>query len=224
MTHRAKWLLVTLGVTGMAGTVYAQSAGSGGPPSGPADNPGLGGDRWHHGDGQDGQDGRNDEGREAGRHGGWEHHHHRHHHHGMNGMMVHLLHQLNLTDAQKQSVHKILADARTQEEARRKNGPKLNVAALANPGDPKHAAALQDFQTRMAARICAGGISAGRAAGDFSRRSMSPSTSRSSCLEPSSTAVLEDSVECSRVNDCCSSLALISLILRDRRFDMVRQP
>jgi protein CpxP len=76
------------------------------------------------------------------------------HHHGMRGgIMLHLLHQLNLTDAQKQSVHSILANARSQAEAQRKNAGVPNFAALANPGDPNHAAALQDFQTRLAARI-----------------------------------------------------------------------
>jgi protein CpxP len=77
------------------------------------------------------------------------------HHHGpmMGGMMLHALHQLNLTDAQKQSVHMILAQARTQFQAQRQNAGGANFAALANPGDPNHAAALQDLQTRMSARI-----------------------------------------------------------------------
>jgi Spy/CpxP family protein refolding chaperone len=60
---------------------------------------------------------------------------------------------LNLTDAQKQSVHGILAKARTQFEAQHHKAAAPNFAALSNPGDPNHAAALQDLQTRMAARI-----------------------------------------------------------------------
>ena len=67
--------------------------------------------------------------------------------------MMHVLHQLNLTDAQKQSVHKILADARAQAQAQRKNSAPPNFAALGNPGDPKHAAALQELEARVVARI-----------------------------------------------------------------------
>jgi periplasmic protein CpxP/Spy len=76
------------------------------------------------------------------------------HHHGRHGgMMMHALHQLNLTDAQKQSVHAIMATARTQAQAQRQSEGGPNIAALGNPGDPNHAAALQQLQTRMAARI-----------------------------------------------------------------------
>ena len=67
--------------------------------------------------------------------------------------MMHTLHQLNLTDAQKQSVHSILASARAQFKAQRQSAGASNFAALANPGDPNHAAALQDLQSRVAARI-----------------------------------------------------------------------
>ena len=78
-----------------------------------------------------------------------------HHHRGamMGGFMLHALHQLNLTDAQKQSVHSILLGARAQFKAQRQGAGVSNFAALANPGDPNHAAALQDLQSRMAARI-----------------------------------------------------------------------
>ncbi len=75
------------------------------------------------------------------------------HHRGHGGPMMHVLHQLNLTDAQKQTVHTILANARTQAQAQRKTAGTPNFAALGNPGDPNHAAALQDFQNQMAARI-----------------------------------------------------------------------
>ncbi|HEX4377808.1 MAG TPA: Spy/CpxP family protein refolding chaperone [Steroidobacteraceae bacterium] len=77
------------------------------------------------------------------------HWHHRHH----GGVMMQMLHQLNLTAGQKQRVHAILANARTQAQAQRSTAGAPNFAALANPGDPNHTAALQDLQGRMAARI-----------------------------------------------------------------------
>jgi Spy/CpxP family protein refolding chaperone len=80
---------------------------------------------------------------------------HWHHRQGgkMGGFMMHALRQLNLTPAQKQSVHGILASARTQAQAQRQSTGAPNFSALANPGDPNHGAALQDMQTRMTARI-----------------------------------------------------------------------
>jgi Spy/CpxP family protein refolding chaperone len=79
---------------------------------------------------------------------------HWHHHRGeAGGFMMHTLHQLNLTDAQKQSVHSILGAARAQFKAQRQSAGAPNFAALANPGDPNHAAALQDLQSRVVARI-----------------------------------------------------------------------
>jgi Spy/CpxP family protein refolding chaperone len=80
---------------------------------------------------------------------------HGYHHRGgmMGGFMLHALHQLNLTDTQKQSVHGILANARAQFKAARQSAVAPNFAALANPGDPNHAAALQDMQSRMSARL-----------------------------------------------------------------------
>ena len=68
-------------------------------------------------------------------------------------MLMHSLHQLNLTEQQRQSVHSILATARTQSRAQHQSNGTSNFAALANPGDPNHAAALQNLQTRMAARM-----------------------------------------------------------------------
>jgi protein CpxP len=121
MKNRAKWLMVALALTGVAGGVYAQTSSSSG---GTAANPThTGGKHWHH-------------------HGGM-----------MGGFMMHALHQLNLSDAQKQSVHGILASARTRAQAQRQGTGAPNFSALANPGDPNHAAALQDLQTRMTARI-----------------------------------------------------------------------
>ncbi len=121
MTSRAKWLLATLALTGMAGAVYAQTPNDSGSVSAPPAASAPGGGHWHH--------------------------------RGHGGPMMHMLHQLNLSDAQKQSVHSILVNARTQAQAQRKTAGTPNFAALANPGDPNHAAALQDFQSRMVARI-----------------------------------------------------------------------
>lgn len=79
---------------------------------------------------------------------------HWHHHRGMmGGGMLHALHQLNLSDAQKQSVKQILVDARTQFKAQHQNAGTQDFAALSNPGDPNHAAALQNLQARMTAHI-----------------------------------------------------------------------
>jgi Spy/CpxP family protein refolding chaperone len=132
MKNRAKWLVAAVAMTGLAGAVYAQTTTSN--PGDPAANSSTekGGGRDHH----------------------WDHHHgHRHHGHMMGGMMLHTLHQLNLTEAQKQSVHGILAKARSQFEAQHQTATAPNFAALANPGDPNHAAALQALQARMTARL-----------------------------------------------------------------------
>ena len=117
---KAKWLMVALAMTGIAGGVYAQTSSSSGTATTPA---APGGQHWHH-------------------HGGM-----------MGGMLLHSLHQLTLTEQQKQSVHGILSSARTQFQAQHQSAGTANFAALANPGDPNHAAALQDLQSRMAARI-----------------------------------------------------------------------
>jgi Spy/CpxP family protein refolding chaperone len=81
-----------------------------------------------------------------------------HHWHRGPGMMVgggllHALHRLNLTDAQRQSVHTILTAARAQFAADRKAGDRPDFAVLSNPGDPNYAAAVQQLQTRVANRI-----------------------------------------------------------------------
>jgi Spy/CpxP family protein refolding chaperone len=122
MKNRAKWLMVALAMTGVAGGVYAQTTSDSTGTA--ASSPATGGKHWHH------------------HRGGM-----------MGGMLMHSLHQLNLTDAQKQSVHGIMANARTQFQAQRQSGGAPNFAALSNPGDPNHAAALQDLQSRMTARI-----------------------------------------------------------------------
>lgn len=130
MKNRAKWLLAALAMTGLAGAVYAQTTSntntSGGTSTSSSAAPSStapGGMHWHHRG------------------------------HGPGGFLEHALHQLNLSAAQQQSVHTILTNARTQFQAQRQSAGAPNFAALANPGDPNHAAALQDLQTRMAARI-----------------------------------------------------------------------
>jgi Spy/CpxP family protein refolding chaperone len=81
--------------------------------------------------------------------------HWHHHGHGMmaGGGLLRAVHQLNLTPAQQQSVHTILAAARSQFETERKAGGGPDFTVLSNPGDPNYASAKQDLQTRMASRI-----------------------------------------------------------------------
>lgn len=71
---------------------------------------------------------------------------------GAEGAMMHVLHELNLSDAQKQQVHTLLSSARAQWQAQ--SGSAVDdLAALGNPGDPNHAAAVQAAQARAAQRI-----------------------------------------------------------------------
>src|SRR5580698_4280160 len=80
--------------------------------------------------------------------------HWHHHGHGMmaGGGLLRAVHQLNLTPAQQQSVHTILAAARSQFEAERKAGGGPDFTVLSNPGDPNYASAKQDLQSRLANR------------------------------------------------------------------------
>jgi Spy/CpxP family protein refolding chaperone len=123
MKNRAQWLIVGLAMAGVAGSVYAQTTGN--TSTTPAAGSTTGGNHQH-----------------------W------HHHRGaMGGFLMHALHQLNLTDAQKQTVHTILAAARAQAKAQHQSAGAPNFAAMANPGDPGHPAAVQEMQTRLTARI-----------------------------------------------------------------------
>jgi Spy/CpxP family protein refolding chaperone len=115
--------MVALALTGVAGGVYAQTTTGSSGGTTANGTTTTGGNHWHH------------------------------HRGGRGGFMMHALHQLNLTDAQKQSVHTIMAAAHSQAQAQRQSAGNMNFAALANPGDPNHAAALQEMQTRTAARI-----------------------------------------------------------------------
>jgi Spy/CpxP family protein refolding chaperone len=123
MKNRAKWLMVALAMTGVAGAVVAQTSNSSGSSSGAATGtPGA-----HH----------------------WRHHHGM----MAGGGLMHALHQLNLTPAQEQSVHTILTAARSQFAAERKAGGGPDFTALSNPGDPNYATAKQELQTRIANHI-----------------------------------------------------------------------
>jgi Spy/CpxP family protein refolding chaperone len=123
MKNRAQWLMVALAMTGIAGAVMGQSVSGSG--SADAGAAPAGARHWHHrGQGM-----------------------------MLGGGLVHALHQLNLTPAQQQSVHTILAAAHSQFAAERKAGGRPDFAVLSNPGDPNYTAALQDLQTRLAARI-----------------------------------------------------------------------
>jgi Spy/CpxP family protein refolding chaperone len=123
MKNRAKWLMVALAMTGVAGAVMGQTSGSSGSSSG-ASTATPGAQHWKH-----------------------------HHGMMAGGGLLHALHQLNLTPAQQQSVHTILTAARSQFAAERKAGGGPDFTALSNPGDPNYAAAKQDLQSRMANRI-----------------------------------------------------------------------
>ncbi|HLQ12373.1 MAG TPA: Spy/CpxP family protein refolding chaperone [Steroidobacteraceae bacterium] len=66
--------------------------------------------------------------------------------------MLQVLHQLDLSESQKQQIRSITDSARAQ--WRSQSAPDLNdLPSLANPGDPRHAAAVQAAQARAAQRI-----------------------------------------------------------------------
>jgi Spy/CpxP family protein refolding chaperone len=62
------------------------------------------------------------------------------------------LRQLDLSDAQKQSVRSIVSEARQQAAAQRQQDAP-DPAALANPADPNHANAVEAAKRRAVARI-----------------------------------------------------------------------
>jgi Spy/CpxP family protein refolding chaperone len=68
------------------------------------------------------------------------------------GGLLHSFHELNLSAAQKQQLHDILSKTREQFEARKPGGAP-DMLALANPGDPNYAAAVQAAKKRAADRI-----------------------------------------------------------------------
>lgn len=79
---------------------------------------------------------------------------HRHHGGMLLGMTLRATRQLNLTEDQKASIKSILANARAQMKAAHASGQApVDMAVLANPGDPNYATALQSAKTLAANRI-----------------------------------------------------------------------
>lgn len=78
------------------------------------------------------------------------------HHMGRHGAgpagMMPLLRQLDLTDAQKQQIHTLLGNARTQMRSENQGQP-VNLTALGNPADPQHEAAVQAAKMRAVDRV-----------------------------------------------------------------------
>ncbi len=78
---------------------------------------------------------------------------HWHHHPGgmLVGVMLRATHQLNLTADQQASIKTILSNAHAQHQAA---GPaSIDLTALANPGDPNYAVALQSAKAAAEARF-----------------------------------------------------------------------
>ncbi|HMI36940.1 MAG TPA: Spy/CpxP family protein refolding chaperone [Steroidobacteraceae bacterium] len=74
------------------------------------------------------------------------------HDRGIDAGLLQVLHQLNLSESQKQQIRSITDSAKAQ--WRSQSAPELNdLAALGNPGDANHAAAVQAAQARAAQRI-----------------------------------------------------------------------
>ncbi len=79
-----------------------------------------------------------------------------HGHHGgmLVGLTLRATRQLNLTADQQASIKSILANARAQMKAAHASGQApVDMAVLANPGDPNYATALQSAKTLAANRI-----------------------------------------------------------------------
>jgi len=81
------------------------------------------------------------------------------HHHDMHGAgpmgapgLMGVLGQLDLSTAQRDQIHGIMADEHAQMKSERQ-GEIADFPALANPGDPQHAAAVQAAKQRAADRI-----------------------------------------------------------------------
>jgi len=80
----------------------------------------------------------------------------RHWHHRGGGMLVgvmlHAAHQLNLTADQQATIKGILSNARAQHQGQAATAA-VDLAALANPGDPNYATALQNAKAAAASRF-----------------------------------------------------------------------
>jgi Spy/CpxP family protein refolding chaperone len=79
---------------------------------------------------------------------------HWHHRHGgmLVGVMLRATHQLNLTAEQETTIKGILNTARAQHGTATGTGS-VDMTALANPGDPNYATALQNAKTAAATRL-----------------------------------------------------------------------
>src|SRR5689334_2444959 len=79
---------------------------------------------------------------------------HWHHRHGgmLVGVMLRATRQLNLTSDQQASIRTILDNARTQRKAAAGTA-QVDLAALANPGDPNYATALESAKSAAANRF-----------------------------------------------------------------------
>ena len=79
---------------------------------------------------------------------------HRHHGGMLLGMTLRATKQLNLSADQQASIKSILSNARAQAKAARASGQApVEMTALANPGDPNYATALQSAKTFASNRI-----------------------------------------------------------------------
>ncbi|HEY6451218.1 MAG TPA: Spy/CpxP family protein refolding chaperone [Steroidobacteraceae bacterium] len=154
MSNKLHPLIVALALAGFAGSAFAQSA-----PDASQDGAGApnaqetqGGAQHMHGP----QDMREGWDRDRGRHchDRW-HHHHRHH----GRLLLAGFRGLDLTDVQRQQMRDILAHARQQAAGARAGAapgaaPRAaGMLALADPGDPGYAAAVQAAKKRAADRI-----------------------------------------------------------------------
>jgi len=74
------------------------------------------------------------------------------HRNGVRKPFMGALRQLSLTADQQQSIHSIL-DLQKQQHRSEGQTNRANFAALANPGDPNYAAAVQNAKTAAADRI-----------------------------------------------------------------------
>jgi Spy/CpxP family protein refolding chaperone len=66
--------------------------------------------------------------------------------------LMHALHALDLSDAQRDKVHALLREQHEQMEAAMKSAP-TDFVALGNPGDPKHAAAVEAAKQRAVEHV-----------------------------------------------------------------------
>lgn len=65
---------------------------------------------------------------------------------------MHVLHALDLSDAQRDKVHALMRDEHEKMGAAA-GGPPADLVALGNPGDPKHAAAIEAAKQRAVEHV-----------------------------------------------------------------------